>query len=345
MRIAYHFTALPPAMPESVAELQEINALRSHFGGSLHYVNPNQTSLVYLPRVFFGLQQLRSLLSLESTLDLHHFYNADAYPFPILRLLRKPVVYTISGGVRRCRLPRRFLNSMATVIVYDERSLARMREKGIQTGVVMRPGIDTAKFSHHPISLTSPIRFMYASAPWTLAQFQNKGVDALLKAAQLEKELELVFLWRGVMADEMRARIAEYGVQDQVTLITDLVDVNQILAKVHGTIALADQEGIIKAYPHSLLDSLAAGKPVVASRGIPMAEYIEKTGVGCVIESVEHHAILRMLDEFRDTYSQLQLSAQQIDLNEFSVDSMLRSYRELYLRSTRNHKTHDKEFY
>lgn len=317
-------------MPESVAELQEINALRAHFGGSLYYVNPNQASPIYLPRVFFGLHQLRSLRRLESTLDLHHFYNADAYPFLMLRLLRKPVIYTISGGIRRRRLPRRFLNSLAAVIVYDERSLVRLKEQGIETGVMMRPGIDRAKFSHHPISLQSPMRFMYASAPWTLAQFQSKGVDALLEAARQEKKLELVFLWRGVLADEMRTRIAQYGVQDQVTLITDLVDVNQILTQVHGTIALATQEGIIKAYPHSLLDSLAAGKPVVISRGIPMAEYIEKTGVGCVVESVDHHTILRIVKKFRKSYARLQSSAQRIDLNEFSVERMLRSYRELY---------------
>jgi len=51
--------------------------------------------------------------------------------------------------------------------------------------------------------------------------------------------------------------------------------VNKTLVSVHAAITLADREGIIKVYPHSLLDALAAGKPVLVSRAIPMADYVE----------------------------------------------------------------------
>ena len=56
MNLLYHLTVLPPKMPEAVAELQEINILRGHFGGDLCYINPNQHAPIYLPRLLFGFQ-------------------------------------------------------------------------------------------------------------------------------------------------------------------------------------------------------------------------------------------------------------------------------------------------
>ncbi|MFN8459435.1 MAG: hypothetical protein U0401_33095 [Anaerolineae bacterium] len=60
MNILYHLTILPPKLPAAEALSQEISALRGRFGGELVYLNPNQRSPIYLPRLLFGFQRKRA---------------------------------------------------------------------------------------------------------------------------------------------------------------------------------------------------------------------------------------------------------------------------------------------
>jgi glycosyltransferase involved in cell wall biosynthesis len=171
---------------------------------------------------------------------------------------------------------------------------------------------------------------MIASAPWTQAQFGSKGVDALLGAAQLDPRLRLIFLWRGVLAKEMEKRVQARHLERQVEVIDQHVDVNQILARVHATVVLATSVGIIKAQPHSLLDSLAAGKPVLLSRAIPMSDYVEQVGCGQVVEHVTPEEILKAVEALAKNYEQQQRIAQEVGQRDFSHQGMLDSFHQLY---------------
>lgn len=331
----YHFTVMPPKMPEAVAELQEINMLRGRFGGDLWYVNPNQHSPVYLPRLLFGFPLLGKLRRAEPHIDLHHFYNPDAFAFPFLRWLQKPIIYAVSGGVGSGRINAAFFNRMAAVAVPDARSLRRLAAHGVTNGVQMRPGIDTTRFRHHPQPLTGDMRLLMASAPWTEAQFRSKGIDALLEAAVQQPRLHLTFLWRGVLEEAMRARVRRLNLQERVTVINQRVDVNAVLAEMHGAVALASQPGIMKAYPHSLLDALAAGKPVLVNRAIPMADYVEESGCGAVIETLTADSILAALEMWCGQYAELTATACVVGQRDFSQQQFVEAYGALYQRLMR----------
>jgi glycosyltransferase involved in cell wall biosynthesis len=330
MNILYHLTVLPPKMPECEALSQEIMALRRHFGGELIYLNPNQHSPIYLPRLLFGFHKLNDLRTLEATLDIHQVYNPDPFPFPVLRCLRKPVIYIVSSGVSERRPNIAFFSKLAAVAVSDERSFDRLQACGLDNVFLVRAGIDTGRFSFSPLPLHSNIRLMIASAPWTEKQFQTKGIDALLAAAQRNPRLELVFLWRGVLVDEMENRVKRMGLEKQVEVINQSVDVNQVLAGVHASIALATAPGIIKAYPHSLLDSLAAGKPVLVSRAIPMSDYVERVGCGKVVEQVRATDILAAIEKLAEDYTPLQKTAWQVGPQDFSLQTMVSSFQNVY---------------
>ena len=332
MNILYHLTILPPKMPECEAISQEIHALRSHFGGDVVYLNPNQHSPIYLPRVLFGFHKLRQLRALETNLHLHHLYNPDPFPFPVLRALRRPVVYSLTGGTENRQPNTSFFASLGAVTVADEGSLERLQSWGLGNAVLVRPGIDTGRFICSPLPLRSEIRLMVGSAPWTKGQFRTKGVDALLLAVRQAPHLRLVFLWRGVLADEMARRVRRMNLEKQVTVLDRLVDVNKVLAGVHASITLAAAPGIVKSYPHSLLESLAAGKPVLVSRAIPMADYVEKTGCGKVVERITPADILAAVESLREEYKELQRTAQRVGRIDFSQQAMIMSFQEVYER-------------
>jgi len=139
MKILYHLTVLPPPLPECEALSQEIVSLRQQFTSDLVYINPNQKLPVpIIPRVLFGFHQIQSLRKQEAAVTLHHFYNPDPFPFPVLRWLHRPVIYTISSGLGDRSPNTAFFNALAAVTVYDRRSLKQLEawvpRKGTKEG-------------------------------------------------------------------------------------------------------------------------------------------------------------------------------------------------------------------
>ncbi len=332
MNILYHLATLLPKMPQAEAISQEITTLRGRFGGEVVCVNPNQQSFFYIPRLLFGFHKLKELRKREANLHLHHFYNPDPFPFLYLRKLQRPVIYSVTCGVMDKRPNVAFFSSLAAIAASDERSLKRLKSWGLENTFLLQPGIDKTRFTCSPLPLRSEIRLMVASAPWSMAQFRTKGVEALLAAASQTPNLRLIFLWRGVLAEEMINRVRRLNLEKQVTVLNKLVEVNQVLAGVHASITLASKASIIKSYPHSLLDSLAAGKPVLVSRSIPMADYVAQTGCGKVVDRVSPASILAAVESLAQNYKALQKSAQQAGQRDFSQSAMLASYQKIYDR-------------
>lgn len=182
---------------------------------------------------------------------------------------------------------------------------------------------------------------MVGSAPWNLAQFRQKGIEALLTAAQRFPQLRLVFLWRGVLADEMERRVRRMNLDERVEVLNKKVNVNDVLAGVHASVALATDPAIIRPYPHSLMESLAAGKPILASRCIPMADYVERTGCGKVVEGVDPTSILDAVEALAREYESLQRAARQIGQRDFSRQAMITSFRRVYGRILRSGRRSD----
>jgi len=333
MDILYHLTISPPEMPGCEAVVQEVEALQRRFGGNVVYLSPRRHLSLRPPRVIFGLDKLRWLRAQEKDILVHHLFNPDPFPFPVLRGLRRPIIYSLTGGVRDERVNVAFLSSMAAVTVTDVLSLERLRSRGLDNCLLVRPGIDTARFTCSLLPLGADIRLMVGSAPWTRAQFGRKGIKALLKAAQRCPRLHLTFLWRGVLADEMERHVRHMNLSSQVEILNRRVDVNRVLARVHASVSLATDPTIIRPYPHSLMESLAAGKPIIVSRSITMADYAERTGCGKVVENVDADSILEAVEALARDYDDLQEAAQVVGQRDFSQQMMLASFREVYDRT------------
>ncbi len=309
-------TILPPKLPECEAVMQEITALQTHFGGDLVYLNPNQSSPIYIPRPLFGFHKLLHLRKQEKQIDMHHLFNPDPFPFVMLRFLKKPIIYSLSSGIGNACPPIKFLRSLSAITVSDERSFKRLHAWGIENVFLIQPGIDARQFTFSPLPLDSTIRLMVGSAPWTMAQFESKGINILLKVAQRNPGIHLVFLWRHVYFEEMRKRVQQANLDKQVTILNERVDVNQVLANVHASITLATVSTIIRPYPHSLMESLTAGKPIIISHSIPMSDYILRHGGGIVLDNIQVDDILSAIEQLIYNYDTLQRQTHQADFSQ-----------------------------
>lgn len=331
--LLFHLTVLPPRMPRAEALSQEIGLLQRKFGGEINYLNPNRRRNLRIPRLLFGLSQLSRLRRWEEKVAIHQIYNPDPFPFPLFALLRRPIVYVISSGVSPHFQPtvwtRPILKRPAALVVPDERSAERLAHAGLERVELIRSGIDLSRIAPSPPP-RGPLHLLMASAPWTPAQFESKGVTALLEAARLRSDLHLTFLWRGHHGEAMRRHISAAGLEGRVRLVDRFADLNDELRGVHGVIVLAGAAGIVKAYPHSLLDGLAAGRPVLVSRAIPMADYVEEQGCGGVVEAITPASILHTLSDFEENYPDYVAAAQRVGRRDFDAASMIDRYQMLY---------------
>jgi len=332
MKVLYHLTIPQPAAPELDAVAQEVEALRAAAGGEIIHVNPSRYHGSLFPERLYGLHRLPDLLRRESAVDVHHIYNAHLYLFPYLRLLRKPVIYTVAAGLRSTERPRnRYrLAALARIIVNNTRDLETLRGWGLLNVEWIRPGIDVSRFRPAPPPADQPFTLLMGSAPWTLDQFKSKGVDALLKAAEARPDLRFIFLWRGLLYEEMQRRIAQAGLGRRVTIINQHVDVNDVLAQVHAAVVLARDATLVKAYPHSLMEALAAGKPVLISRAIPMADTVEQTNCGQIVDTVDAQAVLAALTRLEANYEAHRVAALQAGQRDFSQQALVEAYQRLY---------------
>ncbi len=329
MKITHLLPILLPKHAASEALSQDIDALRQAYGGEVISLNPNARLPIPLPRLLFGFHLLGRLRRMAAATDLFHFWSPDLFAYPVLRWLPRPCVLSLTGEAGTRRPAAGYLARFARVVVQDEATAARLREWGAAPAVV-RPGVDLARFTYSPPPATGDFHLLMASAPWTPAQFRTKGVDALLAAAQRNPRLRLTFLWRGVLAEEMAQRVAAAGVAGQVQVIDAVVDVNQVLAGVHAAVVLAETGSIVKAYPHSLLDALAAGRPVLVSRAIPMAAYVAQTGCGVVVEAVTPEAVGAALATLAQEYTARQSAACAVGRRDFSQQAMVAAMGAIY---------------
>lgn len=335
MRVLYHIPTPRPKRPECDAVHQEIAALSDRFGGAPIHVHPSEYTRWPLPRLLFGLREARALRWREQDVDIHHIYNPDPYAYPYLRLLKKPIVYTLSAGLRGTRrFPVPFFSRIvAQTVVSDAADAQQLRKIGVLNAEAVPTGIDLSRFRFTQIECDGALTVLSGSAPWTRKQFLTKGVDALLDAATRFPSMRLVFLWRGYLLDEMMRRVSQRDLQARVDVVDEIVDVNRVLAGVHAAVVLASDASAIKAYPHSLIEALAAGRPIVISRGIPMADWAEREGCGVVVERLEPEAVGFALERLRADYTRLQANAHRAGRDAFPIEKTLTGYEAVYQRA------------
>jgi glycosyltransferase involved in cell wall biosynthesis len=171
---------------------------------------------------------------------------------------------------------------------------------------------------------------LMASAPWIDRQFDLKGVDLLLATAAKLPFLRLVLLWRGVLADELASRVQRLELGERVEIVNRKVEIGDYLKKAHATVLLAKHGGIVKSFPHSLIESLIAGKPILLSRTIAMSDYVNKHRCGVVVRGMDLESLSTAIGILIQDYEELSHNAARIDSAEFAVETMIENYRRIY---------------
>jgi glycosyltransferase involved in cell wall biosynthesis len=332
VRLLFLLAAPPPPVPGTDAVQQEVEHLQSRFGGDIVHFGPSFRLQSYLPRSTYGWRDLYKIRKLEQRADLIHIYHSELYLFPISRCLRRPIVYTVLSGLQgQTKLPSTSrLEKLAAIAVPSHIDLDRLQQKGLENAHLVSPGIDLGRFDCGPPPPIGDFVLLAGSAPWTKKQFHTKGLETLLRVTQRIPKLRLVLLWRGRLAEEARRLIKFMGLEQRVEMVDYWVDVTQLYGRVHSAVVLADKPKLVRAFPHSLLEALACGRPVLVSDCIGMADYVADTGCGHVVRGLDEADLVQKIHWLEESYETVRNNALRVGKRDFSIEKLVASYGELY---------------
>ncbi|MCJ7446023.1 MAG: glycosyltransferase family 4 protein [Methanotrichaceae archaeon] len=332
LRVLYISPSPLPTVQGTDGLFTEIGYLREFFGGDMISLSPARSLPPLIPVNLYGMHQIRTLKRYNKKVDIFHLFFPYIVNFRVLRYLSKPIIYTIISGMDEKCLPRS--GPPCTLVVSSSPEADILRSRGFLDVHVIRPGIDHSQIQvMPPTEPDSEFVLLTGSAPWIKSQFDTKGFDLLLKVLTRLPRMRLICLWRCTLYREWFDRIQSFGLTDRVEIIQKKTDISKILSRCHAAVVLSSEYGHVKSYPNSLMEALAAGRPVLVSRSNPMSYYVEDNGCGKVIEDLCLEELINAIHEIMEDYSTF-TRASLLAGRDLSAARMIDDYRHLYQNVT-----------
>lgn len=159
----------------------------------------------------------------------------------------------------------------------------------------------------------------------------QKGVSYFLRAASLLKEYQVTFLvvGDGPLRESLEQEVVQLGLQSRVVFAGQKDNISEILPILDVFVLPSITEGL----PLTILEAMAAGKPVVATRvgGVPEAILEGKTGLVVAPKDPEALAVaLAGLLGERDRLNRMGANGRKHVQEKFTVEQMVQRTFELY---------------
>ena len=165
-----------------------------------------------------------------------------------------------------------------------------------------------------------------------------KSPDTLIDAARLLPD-DVAFAWvgDGPLESETRVRIERAGLQHRFHLLGLRLDVRSILRAADLFVLPSKTE----AHPLSVLEAMAAGLPIVATRAGGIPDMVEAPRAGLLCEPGDAAGVatnIRRLSEDEALRTRMAVAARQHAVERFSLERMADRYESIYERVTQDAK-------
>jgi glycosyltransferase involved in cell wall biosynthesis len=333
MRIAYWTSALYPEM-EAVAG--EVALLRQRFPGSVAWgITPARWMQMSWRRGFGVHPRLHLAFRgvtwfLRNAFHINHIFGSLGDWFHLKAARGRPTVLTAATGTTAC--DRGLLEKIDRYVVEWPSARDDLRRLDIETERIrlIFPPVDLARFrpSAPP---TGPFSILFASSPDRSDWLEARGVPLLLKAAEMLPRYRFVLVWRpwGDALPAVQAQIQQRGLTNVEIRVGRFADMAAQYNAAHLAIVPFTSLDRCKPAPNSLVESLACGRPVVATSAVGLADFIldEKVGVVCEPDTA---ALVDAIEQVEGNWSRFAGNARETAEKYFSAEHFVSAYSDLY---------------
>lgn len=334
--IAYWIFNYAPQWEAAAKELRFLSQeLRPHYDTRVISLNMRDRTLrlrgpeksLPLP---FALLALPLLRWARSAFPINHIFASLTERLLIPRLKGERTILTVTkdspalGAIERNLA---HLRDIRYVVVESEwhRELLRQGGVGEEAIQLIRPGVEIRPYREAKGAFT----VLFATSPLSGHDLLSRGVFLLVQAAKALPDVRFLMVWRDHALTDLQSVIAREQV-DNVEIWNGLIpDMGAVYDQVHATALPGLTAASLKPAPHSGLESLAHGKPLLVSRPTSIAPLVARAGCGLEFDpSVD--ALVEAIHRLRDHYPEYQATCHDTARRYFSRAVFLERYRELY---------------
>lgn len=218
---------------------------------------------------------------------------------------------------------QQYIPQFPFIIAQSKKTKDQLVELGAKPDsiLLMYPLVDFARFHYSDPPNTTEFKIVFASSPNMDVHgennFHDKGVPLLLEAFKkfltYEPKSKLYLVWRGYYTHELEKMLNELELSQSVEVLSGLVDMPDLYKKSHITVIPYLNLKRSPDIPLSALESLACGRPVVATHVGEIADLLISHGVG-VVSKPEVEALSHALQKCHQDYSKLQKKCEGVEL-------------------------------
>jgi glycosyltransferase involved in cell wall biosynthesis len=334
-RVAYWLSSFDPDM-EAVAA--EVACLRRLNPGSVAWGIGQRNWLRLSWKKGFGFHPRLHLLFRAAAafgqhgFDINHLFGSVGDWFHLKTVRKRPIVMTIALDGECC--DNRLLQKVDQFVVEWPWEQERLRNLGIDQSLVrlVYPPVDLERFQPTP-SPNGPFTVLFASSPDRAEHLEARGVDVILKTALMRPQMRFRLIWRpwGDGLPRIQEWIRASEARNVELVLGRFSDMSAHYAEAHATIAPFAGRAHCKPVPNTLVESLACGRPVVATDSVGIANLISETGAGerC---SATAEALADSLDRLEADWSAYSFNARRLAEQQFDQQLFLSSYAQVYQR-------------
>ena len=244
-------------------------------------------------------------------IDAHYFYPDGVAAALLGRYFNKPVVITARGTdinvIPRHALPRAMICWAARHAAANITVCQALKDEMIKLGidgeriVPLRNGVDLERFQ--PIDRAARRRELGLDS-FTLLSVGNlipgKGHHLVIEALRLMPEVRLFIAGLGPQRAAYEKLARDLGVDRRLTFLGGVpqAELKNYYGAVDALVLASEREG----WPNVLLESMACGTPVLATKVSAVPEMVTTPEAGVLMEARTPEEIARAVEKLREHY-------------------------------------------
>jgi glycosyltransferase involved in cell wall biosynthesis len=335
----------------------EIEDVEVHYVSTIssHVYNLTEFSIRnFLIAANFALGAAIKLFKLRERFDIVQFYSASLpllLCLPLLKILGKKVVAKTTGGrggKEAGGLDNFFLKPLLVPIFkYTDKFIAvsdeimnRLLKEGYSKKMIIKipNGVDAERFSPPLESRRKQLRNKFGFPEENVFLYsgrivRGKGLESLMRAmvdvVKINDKILLVLIGSGDLDKSLKDMVCELGLEKHVKFKGLIENVDEYLDASDIFIFPSFSEGM----PNSLLEAMACGLPVIASKIGGVVDVVEDGKSGILFEAGDvsglASAMVRLLND-NELRFKLGAEARKRIVENFSIDKIADEYINLY---------------